>query len=66
MKTYENKQKVEKVKGQKIFTLLTERPSGISIVEILAVLAISSVVLIGGLRILTISTRTSQVVGDRF
>ena len=53
-------------KEKKIFSLLTGKPSGVSIVEILAVLAISSVVLIGGLRILTISTRTSQVVRTSF
>ena len=53
-------------KEKKILSILTGKPSGVSIVEILAVLAISSVVLIGGLRILTISTRTSQVVGTSF
>ena len=53
-------------KGKKILSILIGKPSGVSIVEILAVLAISSVVLIGGLRILTISTRTSQVVGTSF
>ena len=66
MKDYKNREKIEKISWWKIFSIFIKKPSGVSIVEILVVLAISSVVMIGGLRILTISTRTSQVVETSF